>query len=191
MPVRYILSSVWVRLSIFSQLSLYNIWGCVFSVNPFTLWWWREYTLCLIIIIKSEVWTIIHCLGFGHETMVCAVCISLILLISLNHANTAYLDILVISLYILHFEYYIQLYIDKKRYTYIKRPIQHKNVHVPYRFKRLLFLQHWVQFMCLETSRCILNATGIAVVRRGMNRLMYTGYWWNTRFPLGDAAVCF
>ena len=122
MPVRYILSSVWVRLSIFSQLSLYNIWGCVFSVYPFTLWWWREYTLCLIIIIKSEVWTIIHCLGFGHETMVCAVCLSLILLISLNHANTAYLDILVISLYILHFEYYIQLYIDKKDIHILNAP---------------------------------------------------------------------
>ena len=32
--------------------------------------WLRECTLCLIIIIKSEVWTIIHCLGLGHETMV-------------------------------------------------------------------------------------------------------------------------
>ena len=30
--------------------------------------------LYLIIIIKSEVWTITHCLGLGHETMVCAVC---------------------------------------------------------------------------------------------------------------------
>ena len=42
MPVRYNLSSVWVRLSIFSQL-LYNMWGCVFSVYPFPLWWLREY----------------------------------------------------------------------------------------------------------------------------------------------------
>ena len=32
------------------------------------------YILCLIIIIKSEVWNITHCLGLGHETMVCAVC---------------------------------------------------------------------------------------------------------------------
>ena len=31
MPVRYNLSSVWVRLSIFSY-PLYNMWGCVFSV---------------------------------------------------------------------------------------------------------------------------------------------------------------
>ena len=36
----------------------------------------RIYIICLIIIIKSEVWTITHCLGLGHETMVCAVCLS-------------------------------------------------------------------------------------------------------------------
>ena len=35
------------------------------------------YILCLIIIIKSEVWTITHCLGLGHETMVRAVCLSI------------------------------------------------------------------------------------------------------------------
>ena len=39
----------------------------------------RIYILCLIIIIKSEVWTISHCLGLGHETMVCAVCLSIFL----------------------------------------------------------------------------------------------------------------
>ena len=51
MPVRYNLSSVWVRVSIFSQLlynytiyTLYNMWGCVFSVYPFPSWWLREYT---------------------------------------------------------------------------------------------------------------------------------------------------
>ena len=37
----------------------------------------RIYILCLIIIIKSEVWTITHCLGLGHETMVCTVCFSI------------------------------------------------------------------------------------------------------------------
>ena len=26
----------------------YNIWGCAFSVYPFTLWWLREYTLVLL-----------------------------------------------------------------------------------------------------------------------------------------------
>ena len=37
------------------------------------------YILCLIIIIKLEVWTITHCLGLGHETMVSAVCLSIFL----------------------------------------------------------------------------------------------------------------
>ena len=37
------------------------------------------YILCLIIIIKSEVWTITHCLGLGHEAMVSAVCLSIFL----------------------------------------------------------------------------------------------------------------
>ena len=39
----------------------------------------RIYILCLFIIIKSEVWTITHCLGLGHETMVSAVCLSIFL----------------------------------------------------------------------------------------------------------------
>ena len=39
----------------------------------------KIYILCLIIIIKSEVWTITHCLGLGHETMVCSVCLSIFL----------------------------------------------------------------------------------------------------------------
>ena len=57
-----------------------TIYGAVcFQFTHFPLWWWREYTFCLIIIIKSEVWTIIHCLGLGHETMVCAVCRSIFL----------------------------------------------------------------------------------------------------------------
>ena len=39
----------------------------------------RIYMLCLIIIIKSEVRTITHYVGLGHETMVCAVCLSIFL----------------------------------------------------------------------------------------------------------------
>ena len=39
----------------------------------------RIYILCLIIIIKSEVWTITYCLGLGHETMVYAACLSIFL----------------------------------------------------------------------------------------------------------------
>ena len=42
----------------------------------------RIYILCLIIIIKSEVWTITHCLGLGHETMVCTVCLSVFFMVS-------------------------------------------------------------------------------------------------------------
>ena len=37
------------------------------------------YILCLIIIIKSEEWTITHYLGLGQETKVCAVCLSMFL----------------------------------------------------------------------------------------------------------------
>ena len=32
-------------------------------------------SLVMIIIIKSEVWTISYCLGLGHETMVCILCV--------------------------------------------------------------------------------------------------------------------
>ena len=39
----------------------------------------RIYIFYLIIIIKSEVWTITHCLGLSHETMVCSACLSIFL----------------------------------------------------------------------------------------------------------------
>ena len=43
MPVRYNLSSVWIRLSIFSQLSIIQyVRLCVVSL-PISLWWLREY----------------------------------------------------------------------------------------------------------------------------------------------------
>ena len=76
MPVRYYLSSVWVRLSIFSQLSVihYTICGAVcFEFTNFLCDDWDNiYILCLIIIIKSEVY-----IGFVHETVVCAECLSI------------------------------------------------------------------------------------------------------------------
>ena len=86
MPVRYILSSVWVRLSIFSQLSniqsnLQYVGLCVFSLPTPLVMIEIIYIVCLIITIKSEVWTITHCLGLCHETMVCAVCLSIFLLV--------------------------------------------------------------------------------------------------------------
>ena len=53
----------------------YSIYGAVcFQFTQFPRDGWDNILLCLIIIIKSEVWTIIHCLGLGHESMVCAVC---------------------------------------------------------------------------------------------------------------------
>ena len=74
MPVRYILSSVWVRLSIFSPLSIIQYVGLyVFSLPISPVMFERIYILCLIFIIKSKVWTITHCLGLVHETMVSAV----------------------------------------------------------------------------------------------------------------------
>ena len=84
MPARYILSTVWVRLSIYSQLSIiqsiiHYVGLCVFSLPTPLVKFKIIYILCLIIIIKSDVWTITHCLGLGRETMVCAVCISIFL----------------------------------------------------------------------------------------------------------------
>ena len=79
-PVRYNLSSVWVRLSIFSQLSIIQYVDlCVSILSISFVMIEIIYILSLIIIIKSEVWTITHCLGLGHETMVCSVCISIFL----------------------------------------------------------------------------------------------------------------
>ena len=56
----------------------YTICGAVwFQFTHFSCDDWDKiYTKCLIIIIKSEVWTITHCLGLGHEKMVSAVCLS-------------------------------------------------------------------------------------------------------------------
>ena len=55
---------------------LYTIrWAVCFQFTHFLVMIEIMYILCLIIIIKSEVWTITHCLGLGHKTMVCAVCL--------------------------------------------------------------------------------------------------------------------
>ena len=78
MPVRYILSSVRVRFSIFSPLSSIQYVGMyVFSLPIYLVMIKRLYILCLIIIIKSDVWTFAHCLGLGRETMLSAVCLSI------------------------------------------------------------------------------------------------------------------
>ena len=54
----------------------------MFSAYPIRLSWLWECVLYLIIIIKSEVWIVNHCLGLGHETMVCAVCLTIIIFLS-------------------------------------------------------------------------------------------------------------
>ena len=66
---------------------LYNMWGCMFSVSLVMIE--RIYILCLIIIIKSKVWTITHCLGFSHETMVSAVCLSIFLCPSISKTSNS------------------------------------------------------------------------------------------------------
>ena len=54
-----------------------SIYGAV--CLQLTLSWLWKCVLYLIIIIKSEVWIVNHCLGLGHETMVCAVCLNMFL----------------------------------------------------------------------------------------------------------------
>ena len=91
MPVRYNLSSVWVRLSIFSQLSIIQYVGlCVFSLPISFVMIERVYIFCLIITIKSEVWPITHCLGLGHETMVCVISLSIFLSVTLVPPANSY-----------------------------------------------------------------------------------------------------
>ena len=50
---------------------------CVFSLPISLVMIDRTFILSLIIIIKSEVWTITHCLGLCHEEIICAVCLSI------------------------------------------------------------------------------------------------------------------
>ena len=64
MPVIYIVSNVWVRLNIFSPLSIIQYVGLyVFSLPISVVVIEMIYILCLIIIIKSEVSTITHVLN--------------------------------------------------------------------------------------------------------------------------------
>ena len=75
---------VCLRCGLFSPLSCFIMLHCscrllAHSLPYLTFDNWENIVLHLIIIIKSEVWTITHCLGFSHETMVRAVCTSLFL----------------------------------------------------------------------------------------------------------------
>ena len=64
-----------------SQLSIIQYVGlCVLSLSISLVIKERINILCLIIIVKSEVWNFTYCLGLGHEAMVCTVCLSVFLL---------------------------------------------------------------------------------------------------------------
>ena len=78
MHVRYILSSVWVRLSIFSQLSIIQYMGlCAFNL-PISLV--RVEIMYILSYYHHQIGSMnYYCLGLGHETMVCAVCLSIFL----------------------------------------------------------------------------------------------------------------
>ena len=76
--VSYSLPSVCLRLSQFSQLSFMQYMGlCVSSLPISFMVIVKIYELYLIIVIKPEEWHTCHCLGLCHETMVCAVCLSI------------------------------------------------------------------------------------------------------------------
>ena len=68
MIFRYILSSVCLRLSQFSQSSSMQHMGLyVFSLPISLMMIMKINVLYAIVIIKSEVWPSFHCLGSGHE----------------------------------------------------------------------------------------------------------------------------
>ena len=76
--VRYILSNVYLKFSQFSQQSFMQYMGlCLFSLLIYIMMIVRIRVLYLIIIIK--VWLICHCLGLDNETMVFAVCLSILI----------------------------------------------------------------------------------------------------------------
>ena len=53
----------------------------MFSVYPFLLWWLREHTRCLIIIIKSELWTLFRVRSWNNGVP----CMSLYILMKRDH----------------------------------------------------------------------------------------------------------
>ena len=79
MLVRCILSSVYLRLSQLSFVKCIGLYGAVyiFSWPIYLMMIVRICIFHLVIIIKSEVWPICHCLGSGPETMICVECLSL------------------------------------------------------------------------------------------------------------------
>ena len=67
---------IWLRSSQLSQLSFMMFMGlCIFSLPTSLMMIVRICVVYCITIMKSEVWTICHCLGLGHETIVFAACL--------------------------------------------------------------------------------------------------------------------
>ena len=96
MPVRYILSSVWVRLSIFSSLSIIQYVGLyVFSLPISVAMIERIYIYFFLLSSSNRKYELFftHCLGLGHETMVSAVCLSIFLVIHYTKKINVYLNI--------------------------------------------------------------------------------------------------
>ena len=84
--VRYVLSSICLRLSQYPQLSFMQC--CVHSAYTFLLWWLWGY---VYFVLSSEVCTICHCFGLDHETLVGAVYLSMFLWFSspfIGHQGT-------------------------------------------------------------------------------------------------------
>ena len=73
-------SSLGLRSSKFCQLSFMQYMGrCIFSLHIYLVVIVRICIIYLFVIIKSEVWPICRCLQLGHETLVCAVCLLILL----------------------------------------------------------------------------------------------------------------
>ena len=70
-------SSVCLTLSQLSHSVMQYMGLCVFSLPLSLVMIVKVCVLHVIIIIKSQVWTICHCLGLGHETIICALCLSM------------------------------------------------------------------------------------------------------------------
>ena len=71
----YILLSGYLRRSPFSQSSFMQYTELYTSSLP--ILFWRLWVFHPIIIIRSEICFISHCLELGHETMVCVVCLAM------------------------------------------------------------------------------------------------------------------
>ena len=88
MLVWCVLSSVCLRLSQFYHISYVYYTGlCVFILPISSLMIVRICIINLVITMKSEEWTFSHCLGLGHETILCAASLAMFLNISPYHSR--------------------------------------------------------------------------------------------------------